>query len=60
MFWGWVAEHDREGALADIPYAGLRIRMHNIAVGDHTIIEKLFTHHEPRSMVLWGKSTSLT
>ena len=43
MFWGWVAEHDREGALADIPYAGLRIRMHNIAVGDHTIIEKLFT-----------------
>lgn len=43
MFWGWLAEHDREGALADIPYAGLRIRMHNIAVGDHTIIEKLFT-----------------
>ena len=43
MFWGWLAEHDREGALADVPYAGIRIRMHNIAVGDHTIIEKLFT-----------------
>ena len=42
-FWGWLAVHDREGALADILYAGLRIRMHNIAVGDHTIIEKLFT-----------------
>ena len=43
MFWGWLADHDREGALADISYAGLRIRMHNIAVGDHTIVEKLFT-----------------
>ena len=42
MFWGWLAEHDREGALADVPYAGLRIRMHNIAVGDHTIIAKMF------------------
>ena len=42
MFWGWLAEHDREGALADVPYAGLRIRMHNIAVGDHRIIAKMF------------------
>ena len=42
-FWGWLGEHDREGALADVPYAGLRIRMHNIAVGDHTIMERLFT-----------------
>lgn len=42
-YWGWLAVHEREGALADAPYAGLRIRMHNIAVGDDSIIGSLFT-----------------
>ena len=42
-WWGWLAVHEREGALADTPFAGLRIRMHNIMVGDATIIRELFT-----------------
>ena len=42
-WWGWLAVHERQGALADTPFAGLRIRMHNIAVGDATIIRELFT-----------------
>ena len=42
-FWGWLGVHEREGALADAPYAGLRVRMHNIAVGDDSIIASLFT-----------------
>ncbi|MCY3969029.1 MAG: ATP-binding protein [Acidobacteria bacterium] len=41
-WWGWLAVHDRRGALADVPFAGLRIRMHNIAVGDDTIVGQLF------------------
>lgn len=42
-WWGWLAVHERHGALADIPFAGLRIRMHNIAIGDATIVRELFT-----------------
>ena len=42
-WWGWVAIHDRQGALADVPFAGLRVRMHNIAIGDDAIVRDLFT-----------------
>ena len=42
-WWGWLAVHERQGALADVSFEGLRIRMHNIAIGDATIIRKLFT-----------------
>ena len=42
-FWGWLAIHERRGALADVAYAGVRVRMHNIAVGDDSIIANLFT-----------------
>ena len=42
-WWGWIAVHERQGALADVPFAGLRIRMHNIAIGDDTVIRNLFT-----------------
>ena len=41
-WWGWIAVHEREGALADVPFAGLRIRMHNIAIGDDSILQSLF------------------
>ncbi len=41
-WWGWLAVHERHGALADVAFSGLRLRMHNIAVGDHRIIQKLF------------------
>lgn len=41
-WWGWLAVHERQGALADVPYAGLRIRMHNIAIGDDAIARDLF------------------
>lgn len=42
-WWGWIAGHERQGTLNDIPFAGLRIRMHNIAIGDETILRMLFT-----------------
>ena len=42
-WWGWIAGHERQGTLNDIPFAGLRIRMHNIAIGDETILRTLFT-----------------
>ena len=41
-WWGWLAVHDRQGALMDIPFSGLRLRMHNIAIGDDSIIRDLF------------------
>ena len=41
-WWGWFAVHDLEGYLGDTPYAGLRLRRHNIAVGDDSIIRQLF------------------
>ena len=42
-WWGWLALHERQGALANISFAGLRLRMHNIAVGDGAVIRDLFT-----------------
>jgi len=42
-WWGWLAVHERRGSLADKPFAGLRLRMHNIAIGDDSIIGKLFS-----------------
>ena len=42
-WWGWIAVHDRQGALADVSFAGLRIRMHNIAIGNDDIVRNLFT-----------------
>lgn len=41
-WWGWLAVHERRGALADISFAGIRVRMHNIAVGDEHIVRNLF------------------
>ena len=42
-WWGWLGVHKRAGALAGASFRGLRIRMHNIAVGDHSIIQSLWT-----------------
>lgn len=42
-WWGWLALHERQGALANIPFAGLQVRMHNIAVGDVVVVRELFT-----------------
>ena len=42
-WWGWIAVHERQGILNNVPFAGLRIRMHNIAIGDETILRTLFT-----------------
>ncbi len=44
-WWGWLAEHNWEGQLTDAGFAGLRIRMHNIAIGDHQIVRELFKTH---------------
>lgn len=41
-WWGWLAIHEREGYLADVPFAGLRVRMHNIEIGDAAILRDLF------------------
>ena len=49
-WWGWLAVHERRGALADVPFAGLRIYMHNIAVGDEGIVRDLF---RSRSLATW-------
>ena len=42
-WWGWLAQHPRRGALADVPFGGLRVRMHNIAIGDHSLLQALWT-----------------
>lgn len=42
-WWGWLATHERRGALADVPFAGLRVRMHNIAIGDHSLLRPHWT-----------------
>lgn len=42
-WWGWLAQHPRRGALADVPFGGLRVRMHNIAIGDHSLLQDLWT-----------------
>ena len=49
-WWGWLAQHPRRGALADVPFSGLRVRMHNIAIGDHSLIQALWTS---RPLALW-------
>ena len=41
-WWGWVAQHERSGALADTLFAGLQVRMHNIAIGEGGIVKELF------------------
>lgn len=49
-WWGWLAMHSREVKLGGVPFAGLRIRMHNIAIGDERILRRLFkTPH----LALW-------
>ena len=49
-WWGWVAQHERSGALADTRFTGLQIRMHNIAIGDGRIVRELF---KTRSLAMW-------
>ena len=41
-WWGWLAIHERGGALADVAFAGLRVRMHNIAIGGTDLLRELF------------------
>ncbi len=41
-WWGWLAQHPRHGALADVPFGGIRVRMHNIAVGDQSLVQALW------------------
>lgn len=40
-WWGWLAEHEREGQLR-VPFSGIRIRVQNIEIGDHQIVSRLF------------------
>lgn len=42
-WWGWLAQHPRRGRLEDVPWAGIRVRMHNIAIGDHSLVQRLWT-----------------
>lgn len=49
-WWGWVAQHERSGALADTLFTGLQIRMHNIAIGDGGIVRELF---KTPSLAMW-------
>ena len=42
-YWGWLAVHKWEKQLTDAPFAGLRVRMHNIEIGDHKLVRELFT-----------------
>lgn len=42
-WWGWLAEHPRYCKLSDVPFRGLRIRMHNIAIGDHSLLQSLWS-----------------
>ena len=49
-WWGWLAQHPRRGALADVSFGGLRVRMHNIAVGDQSLVQALWT---TRPLALW-------
>ena len=49
-WWGWIAKHPRRGALADVPFGGIRVRMHNIAIGDESFVQALWT---TRSLALW-------
>ena len=49
-WWGWLAVHERKGAMAGVSFAGLRVRMHNIAIGDHSIVQTLW---KTASHALW-------
>ena len=49
-WWGWLAQHPRRGALADVPFCGLRVRMHNIAIGDQSLVQALWS---TRPLALW-------
>ncbi len=49
-WWGWLAQHPRSGALADVSFGGLRVRMHNIAVGDQSLVQALW---KSRNLALW-------
>ena len=49
-WWGWLALHRRQGALADVPFGGIRVRMHNIAVGDDSLLQPLWT---TKNLALW-------
>ena len=49
-WWGWIAIHERGGALADVPFAGLRVRMHNIAIGGNELVRELF---KTQYLALW-------
>ena len=49
-WWGWLALHTRRGALADVPFKGLRVRMHNIAIGDHSLLQPLWARPD---LALW-------
>ena len=49
-WWGWLARHPRRGALADVPFGGLRVRMHNIAIGDQSLIQAFWT---TRPLAMW-------
>lgn len=50
-WWGWLAEHPRHGKLSDdIPFRGLRVRMHNIAIGDHSLLQPFWPS---RHLALW-------
>ncbi len=49
-WWGWLAQHPRSGALADVPFGGLRVRMHNIAIGDQSLVQALWT---TRPLAMW-------
>ena len=41
-WWGWLAVHERKGALNEIVFRGIRIRLHNIQIGDETIVKNLY------------------
>ena len=49
-WWGWLAHHPRGGALADVSFAGLRVRVHNIAIGDHSLVQALWPR---KDLALW-------
>lgn len=49
-WWGWLALHERRGALGNVAYAGLRVRMHNIGIGEAEILRDLFP---TQSHALW-------
>ena len=54
-WWGWLAIHDWDRQLADVTFAGLRIRMHNIEIGDHKLVRELFTSSPHLSMWCFGE-----